>query len=94
MYCVERMEYFQLTKENVDDFLNGFGKRVFRIGEPTTGTKYRIIGNGVDILDANTCDEQIVGFFPFDFFAVHNYASDQTLIISQEEFQEMFSAID
>lgn len=92
MYCVERMEYFQLTKENVDDFVKGFGKRVFRIGEPFCGATCSTNEKGIEILEDDPLGSKT--FIPFGCFIIFNFFQNQTFVLYEEQFQQMFSVID
>lgn len=94
MYCAERIEYFQLRKDNVDEFVDGFGKRVFRIGEEICGSTYQVNDNGVEIWDKSFCETAPMHFVPFEYFAVHYYSSNQTRLIPEEKFKETYYTID
>lgn len=94
MYCAERIEYFQLTKDNVDEFVEGFGKRVFRIGEPICGMNYRTHDSGIEIVKGDTFYYQTINFIPFGRFIVHNFFQNQTFVLYEEQFKQMFSVID
>ena len=94
MYCAERIEYFQLTKNNVDEFVNGFGKRVFRIGEEFYGSTYKVNNSGLEIWEKDFSETAPKSFIPFEYFAVHYYSSNQTRLMPEEKFKEIYYTID
>ena len=93
LHCAEEMEYFELTEDNTCSFVESFGKKLFKIGDPDYSVKYRVDNNGIEISDSNPLEFRVRYFVPFGSYVVYSPAKKRHIVISKEEFKKSFSVI-
>lgn len=93
LHCAEEMEYFELTKDNTCSFVESFGKKLFKIGDPDYRITYRISDNGIEISDGNPLEFRAIHFIPFGSYVVYSPAKNRHIVISKDEFKNSFSVI-